>query len=394
MNKLEALFAKNERLAIGLMSGTSVDGIDAALVRIKGSNIDSKVELLGFDSYAFPEGMRERIFSLFEDESSSSKDICHMNFLLGELFAQAAQKIADQCNIDIKEVDIIGSHGQTIYHIPECVEDYGYQIRSTLQIGEGAVIADRTGVVTVSDFRVMDMAAGGGGAPLVPYTEYLLYRSDEECVALQNIGGIGNITVIPKKGTEHDMIAFDTGPGNMIIDFMVSFITNGEQNYDNHGAMGQQGIVNIEILEELMLDSYFEMKPPKTTGREYFGKTFSRQLFDKCKKLGMADNDIVATATMFTAKSIADACKRFIPYNITRLVVGGGGSYNATLMGFLANELPSTVVCVQEDLGFSSDAKEAIAFAVLANETISFHPNNSPSATGAKRKKILGKISI
>ncbi len=394
MNKLERLFQKSERLVIGLMSGTSVDGIDAALVRIHGSYTDTEVELIGFENYKFPEGMRERIFSLFEEDSSSSKDICHMNFLLGEIFADAAKKIASQCNISLGDVDIIGSHGQTIYHIPEAVTDCGYQIRSTLQIGEGAVIADRTGVVTVSDFRVMDMAAGGLGAPLVPYTEYLLYRSKEECVALQNIGGVGNITVIPKDGAENEVIAFDTGPGNMIIDYMVSFITNGKQSYDNNGEMGGQGVVNQEVLAELMQDEYFKLAPPKTTGREYFGKTYSMNLFDKCKALGMADNDIIATATMFTAKTIADACKRFIPHKIDRLVVGGGGSYNATLIKMLTKQLPDTLVCVQEDLGFSSDAKEAIAFAVLANETISFCPNNTPSATGAREKKILGKINL
>ncbi|WMJ22118.1 anhydro-N-acetylmuramic acid kinase AnmK [Paludicola sp. MB14-C6] len=394
MNKLENLFNKNERMVIGLMSGTSVDGIDAALVRIKGSYTDTKAELLGFENYKMPDGIRERIFALFEDKTSSSKDICHMNFLLGELFAEAAKKIADKCAISLADIDLIGSHGQTIYHIPVPVNDCGYQIRSTLQIGEGAVIADRTGVVTVSDFRVMDVAAGGEGAPLVPYTEYLLYRSETDCIALQNIGGVGNITVIPKGAAEHEVIAFDTGPGNMIIDFMVSFITNGKQSYDVNGEIASQGIVNEQVLSELMQDKYFKILPPKTTGREYFGKRFSKQLLEKCKSLGMSDHDIVATTTMFTAKTIADACEHLIPLPITKLVVGGGGSYNSTLVKMLKAELPKTTVCIQEDLGFSSDAKEAIAFAVLANETISFHPNNTPSATGAYKKKILGKISI
>ncbi|MCL2421642.1 MAG: anhydro-N-acetylmuramic acid kinase AnmK [Defluviitaleaceae bacterium] len=389
MKKLFELSNKPEKLVIGLMSGTSVDGIDAALVKIKGNFTDTIVEEIAFENFPFPAGMQERIFHLFED--ATAKDICHMNFLLGGLFADAAIAIAKKAGIPIEAVDLIGSHGQTIYHIAEALEG---DIRSTLQIGEGAVIAHQTGVVTICDFRTADMAAGGTGAPLVPYTEFLLYASQEAGIALQNIGGIGNITVIPKRAAISDVIAFDTGPGNMVIDAMVSRITNGSRGYDNNGEMAATGTVCREVISHYMQHDFIKSPPPKAAGRENFGQAFSDAFYARCQAHGLKPEDIVATATAFTAETIGYAIENHISQPVEKLVVGGGGSYNATLMDMIKKRLPNTTVCVQEDLGYNGDAKEAVAFAVLANETICGNAGNMPRVTGAERNKILGKICL
>lgn len=396
MEKLLKLFNKNERLVIGLMSGTSVDGIDAALVRIHGSGINSKVELLNFKNFPYDENVRVRIFELFNKDRCRIDHLCHMNFMLGELFADAAIKLTEDSGLKMEDIDIIGSHGQTVYHMPDLVEDNGFKVRSTLQIGEPSVIAERTGVVTVADFRVRDVAAGGQGAPLVPYTEYILYRDERRCVGLQNIGGIGNITVLPKGCSIDDIYAFDTGPGNMVIDETVRRVTKGNRNFDMDGKMASRGKVCLELLNKLMQDSYFVRKPPKTTGREYFGSQYTDRLFEEAEKMGIGSLDLIATATALTAESITRSLNRFvIPRNgLDRLIIGGGGSYNTALINMIKTNLPGVLVLTQEDIGLNSDAKEAVAFAVLANETINGNCNNVPGATGAKRKVILGKIII
>ncbi len=393
MERLIKVCQKKEKLVIGLMSGTSVDGIDAALVRIKGKGEDTKVKLMAFENLPYTAEVRNKIFLLFDEKSSSNKSICHMNFLLGELFAKAALQVADKAGINIKEVDIIGSHGQTIYHQPKTIEDNGYSIKSTLQIGEGDIIAERTGVITVCDFRARDMAADGLGAPLVPYTEYLLYKDKQQNIGLQNIGGIGNITVIPKNSMKEEVYAFDTGPGNMLIDSVISYLTDNKCSYDDQGQMAAKGSVNKEVLSRLLEDPYFKLQPPKTTGREYFGKEYTEKFLKLCETYGVKNEDQVATATALTAKSIADACLNFVKEPLDQLIIGGGGSYNNTLLKMLRCYMPIPVL-TQEDLGLSSDAKEAIAFAILANETICGNPGNLPSATGACKAVRLGKICL
>ena len=389
--KLAAIAAKREKYVIGLMSGTSVDGIDAALVRISGSFTDTALEEIAFENYLWPDDVRKRIFALFDAETSSSADICHMNFLLGDFFAKAAIEVAKKAGIDIGEVDIIGSHGQTIYHIPEPL-DPKYPILSTLQIGEGAVIAHQTGAVTVTDFRAADMAAGGVGAPLVPYTEFILYGGGKQGIALQNIGGIGNITVIPPNAAPDDVIAFDTGPGNMIIDYIVKKVSG--RDFDKDGEIAAKGNVCGNLLSYCMNDKYMTTPPPKATGREYFGRDYSEELYARGKQARLSDADIVATATAFTAEAIAQSISRFVPHDIHKLVVSGGGAYNTTLMRMLKERLPHIAVSTQEDEGRSSDAKEAVAFAILANETICGNAGNLPRVTGAASRKILGKISL
>ena len=388
LERLQQLSIKDEKYVIGLMSGTSVDGIDAALVRITGNYTATAVDEIAFETYSYPEDVRERIFRLFDD--SNAADICHMNFLLGELFASAAVDIAKKAGIDIREVDLVGSHGQTVYHIPEPTADY--PLRSTLQIGESAVIAHRIGAVTVSDFRVADMAAGGVGAPLVPYTEFLLYAGGSKDIALLNIGGIGNITVIPQNAMPENIIAFDTGPGNMVIDYLVQKIYG--QSFDKSGEIAASGIACPQMLAFLMDNWFVKKAPPKATGREFFGKDYSENFYIQCKEKNMQDADIIATATAFTAKSIGYSIKQFVPFDISQMIVGGGGAYNHTLMQMISTHLPNIEVTTHEKTGKNSNAKEAIAFAILANETIYGNTGNLPSVTGASCGKILGKISL
>lgn len=396
MQRLQKVMEKSSRIVIGLMSGTSVDGIDAVLVKIDENGINTKVDMLAFENYSYPEEIRQRIFTLFNPKTSSVDQICHMNFLLGNVFAEAAWKIIKKAGLEPKDVDLIGSHGQTIYHLPELVQDTGYQLRSTLQIGEPSVIAERTGIITVADFRVRDVAALGQGAPLVPYSELLLYGQKEETLALQNIGGIANVTLLPAGASLEQIWAFDNGPGNMIIDEVVQRITKSEQTYDQDGKLAKQGRVNEKFLNQLMEDPYFQIQPPKTTGREYFGSSYVDRVMEGATKEGMEAMDLIATVTAFTARSIAHSYKKYVfpRQSVDRIIVSGGGSYNKTLIEFLQKELKDKVVQTQEEIGFSSDAKEAIAFAVLANETISGNNNNVPQVTGAKHGVIMGKIIL
>ncbi len=394
MSKLYDLFSKKEKYVIGLMSGTSVDGIDAVLVKIENNGTATKVTELGFETYTYDKEVREKIFELFDIEKSSVDKICYMNFLLGELFAKASIDIAKKCNISMDRIDLIGSHGQTIYHIPEAIENYGYSIKSTLQIGDGCVIANRTGVTTISDFRVADMASGGQGAPLVPYTEFLLFNNYNKNLGLLNLGGIGNITIIGKNQAKEDILAFDTGAGNMVIDFVIDYLTKGKLKYDKDGKLASVGTVCEDYLQGLLKDSYFDKPLPKTTGREYFGKDFSLKFIKECKSKNLSDEDIVATATAFTAKSVAKAIETYVKVPLDEVIVSGGGSNNKTLLDMLQGYLKDIEVKTQEDIGFNSDSKEAVAFAILANETISERESNLISVTGAKSYKILGKISI
>ena len=290
--------------------------------------------------------------------------------------------------MDIEKLDFIASHGQTIYHLPK---NKGNLVSSTLQIGEPAVIAYETGIRVISNFRVMDMASGGEGAPLVPYSEYVIYGSNEENVALQNIGGIGNVTVIPKGGDIDRIFAFDTGPGNMIIDEVCSRLFN--LAYDADGKIAATGKIQTDMLEDLMSHPYIYSIPPKTTGREDFGQQFVDKVLKKYSKRN--SEDILSTVTMFTAKSIAENYKKFIldKIKLNKVVIGGGGAHNKTLLAYLREELPNITIVTQDDIGFSSDAKEAVAFVILGNETLHSSFSNVPSATGAKEKVILGNIT-
>ncbi|TCZ75606.1 anhydro-N-acetylmuramic acid kinase [Paenibacillus albiflavus] len=388
----------NRRYVVGLMSGTSVDGIDASVIEISES-LDTKpnVQLIAFENIAFPKAVREEIFTLFDPKQATVDKVGMMNVLLGELYADAALSVIQQAKLTPQDIHAIGSHGQTIYHAPNLQHREGYDLRYTVQIGEGAVIAARTGIPCVSDFRVADMAVGGQGAPLVPFTEYLLYREQNRTILLQNIGGIGNLTVIPAGCTSDEVFALDTGPGNMLIDGVVARITGGDQMMDIGGAIAQKGNVDEDLLELLKQEEYYTLPLPKSTGRELFGSEYVDQVLAYAGKLNLAFEDIVATVTMLTAWSIGDAYRRYVrdrhPADV--LFVGGGGSYNHTLMKYLTEEFSvmGIEVLTQEQIGYNSDAKEAVAFALLADYTMARLTNNLPNVTGAERPVIMGKIS-
>lgn len=395
---LEEIRSKPVRRVVGLMSGTSVDGIDAALVEIGGTDEAPEVRLVAFEDRPWPEKVRRQIFPLFRPETATVDKIGYMNFLMGEIYAQSVSSVVEKAGLTLADIDLIGSHGQTIWHAPEVCGKDGFPVRFTVQIGEGSVIAARTGVPTVSDFRVADMAVGGQGAPLVPFSEYLLYRRPGETILLQNIGGIGNMTVLPGDEGPEAVYAFDTGPGNMIIDAVVSALTGGAKTYDAGGAMAAEGRVDEALLAMLQQDPYYDMPLPKTTGRELFGVQYVGKILDYQRAHGLSDADVLATVTDLTAWSIADGYARYVlpRRQAAELVVGGGGSYNATLLGFLRTRFAPYGVQVrtQEDLGWSSDAKEAVAFALMADCCVREKPNVLPSVTGARAAAIMGKISL
>lgn len=384
---------KKERLVIGLMSGTSVDGVDAALVHIKGGGEQTEAKLISYVNVPFPREVRERILALAEGDFGGTGEVCRMNALLGYLYLDACNEVCRKAGISEEEVDLVGCHGQTVYHQPRKEEYLSHTMASTLQIGDPSIICEKMGVVAVSDFRVRDIAAGGQGAPLVPYTEYLLYTDKDRDVALQNIGGIGNITFLPKGGWMGSLMAFDTGPGNVLIDRAVWEYSKGELTFDEGGRIGASHPIDERLLDWLMEEEYLKMKPPKTTGRERYNHQFMAEIYKKSREWDIGLGQIVSTLTRYTAETIALSVREFLPRIPGRLIVGGGGSYNKTLISHIQKLLPEVSVMTNEELGLNSDAKEAVAFAILANETVNGICNNVPSATGAEHPVVMGKIS-
>lgn len=381
---LRKIIEKPSRLAIGLMSGTSVDGIDAALVRITGSGKSTHVETLAAKTYPFLAETRARIYKAF---TGSTVEVCQINFLLGQLFGMAARQVAQLANIPMREVDFIASHGQTIYHIPRGQE----MIPSTLQIGEGAVIAELTGCLTLTDFRTRDMAAGGDGAPLVPYVEYLLFQDPAVRRVMVNIGGITNLTLLDSD--LNNVIAFDTGPGNLLIDEIARQMDK-TLPYDTGGKLAAQGKRDEDFLNELLANPYYSKTPPKSTGRELFGVGYARKLIQRYP--AERQLDLLATVTALTARVLAESLQRFIlPWTkVDELVFSGGGVHNPTLMGFMEEYCRGIRIRTTNEFGMDVDSKEAIAFAVLGNETLHGQPGNVPRATGASKQVILGKITL
>ena len=391
---LVALMEKPSRLVIGLMSGTSADGVDAALCRITGHGTSTKVEQLGFVFDPFDTQVREEILRLAGGQEATAADFCRINFLLGRLYAETSLRLCRECGVEPKDIDLVGSHGQTLWHIPQPETYLGQTFRSTLQLGECSVLTETFGCPVVGDFRVRDVAAGGLGAPLVPYSEYLIYRSETKCIALQNIGGIGNITCLPPACKPEEVFAFDTGPGNMVMDAVYGAITHGEKRFDEGGAFAAKGRVHQPLLNLMMDDEYIRRQPPKTTGREYYGPAYVEHITAEAKAQCLTDEDLMATVTAFTAATIAYSVEHFFPVKPDELIIGGGGSMNATLLKDIATVLPACKVMTNEQLGYDSNAKEAVAFAVLANEAIFAGCNNMPSVTGATKGVVMGKISL
>ncbi len=401
MSRLAALARLADREArtiVGLMSGTSLDGIDAALCRVWGSGAATRVELLGFLTRPYAPPLRERLEAVMAGGEGDSEAICTLNFRLGEELAAAVAAVCEAAGVPLDAVDLVASHGQTIYHVDPA---HGAE-PSTLQIGEGAVIAERTGRPVICDFRPRDMAAGGCGAPLVAYVDQCLFAGRGAPVALQNIGGIANVTVVTPQPAQ--VIAFDTGPGNLLIDEVCRELTCDEEAFDRDGAYSSLGEVDRPLLEELLDHPYLALPPPKTTGREQFGAELSRGLVERYDRERLID--LLATVVRFTAASIARSYRDFVLPQVAaagagplrEAVVSGGGAHNLTLMRFLREELAADGVAVRTfdelGLGFTADAKEAVAFAILANETVQGRPSNLPAATGASRPVVLGKIVL
>lgn len=379
---LGAIAARPARTVLGLISGTSADAIDAAAVRITGAGPGSRVEVLATAAQQLPDPLRERLYGL--TESGSVREVCELNVALGELFAELARALAAR----VGGVDLIGSHGQTVYYIPPVDGHPG----STLQIGEPAVIAERTGILTVADFRPRDMAAGGMGAPLVPYADYILFRHPSRTRVIQNIGGIANGTLLPAGGTLADVTAFDTGPGNMVIDALMRRFF--DHPYDAGGKVAAGGRVHEAFLAELLADDFIAAPPPKATGRESYGEPYARRVAERAGELGLSTRDLIATVTALTVDAIVENYRRFMfPAGaVDEVVVGGGGARNATMMERLRRRLAPRAVMTTSELGIDSDAKEAVAFAILANDAVMGLATNVPGATGARHPVVLGAI--
>lgn len=354
----------------GIMSGTSLDGIDVAVIDID----RKKFEVLAYRTTPYPAAIRKALLSVSNTETHTAQ-IARLHFALPELYAKAVK----QCGVPLESIQLAGCHGQTIFHEPG----------ATLQIGDGSVLAERLGIPVVSDFRTRDVAAGGQGAPLVPFLDYRLYRDRRIGRVALNLGGIGNITAIPANAKPEDVLAFDTGPANMVIDQLVTIHTGGKQSFDRGGKLAAQGSVHSELVDSLLKNPFYRKKPPKTAGREQYGREFIDQLV--ATRLPMLD--LIATATAFTAATVAVAVRQFAPAPMQELIASGGGVHNPRLMGYLQAFLPELKLRTSDEFGIDADAKEAIAFAVMAYETWHKRPSNVPSATGARSPVVLGKIS-
>ena len=382
--------AQLETLIAGLMCGTSVDAIDVALCRfVEDTDAPGRVglELLNYSEQPIPDELRRQVFEAFAERIGPA-ELCELNFWLGEAFGSAALSAIEAAGLAAAQFDLLASHGQTIYHQVAV----GHR-RSTLQMAEATVIAARTGLTVAHDFRTADMAAGGQGAPLVPYFDLVFFGGETTNRALQNIGGIGNLTWLPAGGGPDEVLAFDTGPGNALIDAAARLFSDGRLNYDRDGGLAAQGAINSGWLAELLRHPYFELPPPKSTGREVFGDVFARQAVARAADLGLSQADTMATLTAFTAKSIAQSVRRFLPGSLNEMIVSGGGARNPVLMEGLGEWLPGVTVRPHDDFGLPAEAKEAVAFALLGYELLRNRPANLPRCTGARAPVLLGKLT-
>jgi anhydro-N-acetylmuramic acid kinase len=377
-------------LIVGLMSGTSLDGVDAALVSMDGDgvhNLDWK--MVHWSTAPYSDERRETIHRGILEGSAEA--LCSLHAAMGEWLSEAVLRVCEEAGVPMQDVEVIGSHGQTVWHIPPTDGTRG----STLQLGDAATIAERTGRPVISDFRSRDVAAGGQGAPLVPWVDQLLFSLPDAARALQNIGGIGNVSWVPPRGSTEDVLAFDTGPGNALMDAAVESATGGRLSFDVGGRLSAQGVVDQQLLEELLRHPYFGQEPPKSTGREVFGRPFVKRLADVVRPEGDQDwMDLVATLTELTARSIAEAYERWvIPKGVQEAVLTGGGAMNPTLVRRITELVAPLSVRDASVLGVDPEAKEALAFAALAWAHLHGIPANVPSATGASGPRVLGSYT-
>ena len=389
---IAGLTTKPERLVVGIMSGTSADGVDAALLQIRGTGEALSWRLLRHETLHYSVKVRDLIRRCSEPGSGDAASICRLNVLLGELFARAVTHVAERAGVEPKSIDLIGSHGQTLQNLPGPVTITGITVRSSLQVGEPAVIAERTGVTTVANFRARDLAAGGQGSPLESYVDFLLFRNRSRGRLVINIGGVASLTAIPANAAADRVLGFDSGPGNMVIDGLVAHMTGGREAFDHGGRYGRKGKSADELLARLLDHPYLLTPPPKSCGREEFGRPFLESILKE--NAALPPNDLIATATRFTAESIAFACRRYVmPHNVyEEAIVSGGGARNDYLMEQLRAAIPELSIKESDEYGLPAAAKEAAAFALLANEAIHGTPNNLPTVTGAARAVVLGTI--
>ena len=370
-----------------------MDGIDAALVRLDGRAEQPLVRLVAFDTLSYPKSVREETLRIAAGEPATAGRISQVNFLLGELFAEAALRVCRKAGVSPRRVAVIGSHGQTIYHQGSPTKEASRRVGSTLQVAEPAVIAERTRVPVVADFRSADIAAGGQGAPLVPMVDYLLLRDKKQGTVALNIGGIANVTVIPANAKPEDVIGFDTGPGNMVIDGLVRHFTKGQKSYDVGGRWAARGKVLEPLLNRMLNFPFFRQEPPKSAGREQFGRWFIEHYFLRGRRA--RPEDLLRTAAELTAATVAGALERFVfpRTHVDRLIISGGGAHNRVLLAGLQAFLPGLAIDLSDRYGLPVDAKEAIAFAVLADRTMHGLPGNLPRVTGAHRAVVLGTLT-
>ena len=377
-------------LVVGLMSGTSGDGVDAALVEITGRGRTLKAKTLAAHTVAYPRSLQQRILSA--SVSGTVAEVCHLNVLLGEWFAKAALRVIKQAKRQPGKVALIGSHGQTLHHLPHGVPVPGVgTIRSTLQIAEPAVIAERTGITTVANFRTRDMAAGGQGAPLAPIAHALLMKHARRSRLIVNLGGISNVTYVPKGGDLAGVQAFDTGPANMVLDSLMARLTEGRLTMDRGGKLAMKGQVDSQLLKTLLAHPFLSQRPPKSTGREAFGPELIDVLISIQQQRGLSVEDLLATCSLWTAKAVGTA-RRWIKGEIDEVVVGGGGVRNRAIMAHLATVFAPVPVTTFDAIGWDSKSFEAVAFALMAYQTVTGQWGNIPSVTGASHPVILGTI--
>ncbi len=374
----------------GLMSGTSLDGVDAVLMRVRGSGALTEFTLLSHIALKFSPDLRKMLLKNSDPETSRVDEITRLNVLLAHTYADAVHSVARKAGIALSRISLIGSHGQTLHHLPKAHKMFGRTIRSTLQIGDPSVLAALTGITTVGDFRVADMAVGGEGAPLVPYFDWLAFRSRTKNRILLNVGGIANLTVMPRNCTLDQVTAFDTGPGNMITDALMQKLFR--KRFDRNGAVASRGMISNDLLRWMSGHPFLKRKPPKSTGREEFGSLFVDALLKRAKNFDKAD--IIATTSHFTSQSVFDSYRRFVEKKIhaDELIISGGGAKNNFLVQSLQRQFKNIPIRSSDEFGVPYDAKEAMCFAILANETMAGNPANIPSVTGATKKVVLGKI--
>jgi anhydro-N-acetylmuramic acid kinase len=394
MDALLDLHRQSPRTVVGLMSGTSLDGVDAALVELEGSGPDLTMEPEAFVHVPYPGALRNLIRQSTDPDSSSVQVLTRLDARLAETYAEAVDRVLAEANTDRNALDLVGSHGQTVCHLPEPADCAGARVRATLQLGNPSTLATRLNVPVVGDFRPADMALGGQGAPLVPYFDYVTFTDADEHRGLLNLGGIANLTVLPAGGTPDEVRAFDTGPANMVIDALADRLFDAPMDRDGQHAAA--GTPDHDLLADLLEGPFFRREPPKSTGRDDFGADYVDRLLNASQSRGLSSEDTMATATLLTAASVYQAYAQYVrpDQSIDVLIASGGGVHNDTLLRMLRDAFAPISVRIASEYGVDGDAKEALCFAVLAHETVNGVPTNLPSVTGASARTILGSISV